>query len=194
MSTNWTQRYLHLAKTVSQWSKDPSTQIGAVAVGESGQILSQGYNGFPRGIEDSEERLNDRETKYGYIVHGEMNCIYNACLNGVSLKDSSMYVWGLPVCHICCNGLIQVGVKKIIMGHPTDINPNWNESWEKTKSKLIEARVWYTRNEYEVGDSQLDAPRTLESAGRVNRVGHYVSFDHRGDEPVRKDHYDRPYL
>ena len=60
----WHKRYLNLAKEVSTWSKDPSRKIGAVAVGSKGQILSQGYNGFPRGIEDDGWRLNDRPTKF----------------------------------------------------------------------------------------------------------------------------------
>ena len=42
----WDLRYLDLAKHISTWSKDPSTQIGSVAIGENGQVLSQGYNGF----------------------------------------------------------------------------------------------------------------------------------------------------
>ena len=49
----WQERYLDLAEEISKWSKDPSTQCGAVAVGDKGQILSQGYNGFPRGINDN---------------------------------------------------------------------------------------------------------------------------------------------
>ena len=65
----WTRRYINLAKEIATWSKDPRTKVGAVVVGKEGQILSQGYNGFPRGIEDREERLNDREQKYRYVVH-----------------------------------------------------------------------------------------------------------------------------
>ncbi len=56
-----------MAKEVAQWSKDPNTKVGAIAVGEKGQILSQGYNGFPRGILDKPERLNDREVKYQFV-------------------------------------------------------------------------------------------------------------------------------
>ena len=93
-STMWSDKYIKLAKEISTWSKDPSTKIGAVVVGADGQILSQGFNGFPRGIKDSEERLNNRERKYELVVHGEMNAIYNASLNGVSLKDSTIYVYG----------------------------------------------------------------------------------------------------
>jgi len=71
LSTKWDQRYLEVARVVGTWSKDPSTQIGAVAVGLKGQILAQGYNGFARGIFDDIDRYEDRPTKYKYIVHAE---------------------------------------------------------------------------------------------------------------------------
>ena len=76
----WGERYLHLAKEVSTWSKDPSTKVGAVAIGDNGEVLTQGFNGFPRGIKDSSERLKDRERKYKLVVHAEMNAIYNLSL------------------------------------------------------------------------------------------------------------------
>ena len=54
LSNKWNNRYLELAEQVASWSKDPSSKIGSVAVGDKGQILSQGYNGFPRGVNDSD--------------------------------------------------------------------------------------------------------------------------------------------
>ena len=102
---------MELAKAVASWSKDPSKKIGAVAIGSKGQVLAQGFNGFPRGIDDNDERLNDRETKYKYVVHAEMNLIYNATFNGISLDGSTVYVYGLPICSECAKGLIQVGEK-----------------------------------------------------------------------------------
>jgi len=137
----WTRRYLDIAKEVSTWSKDPSKQIGAVAVGDKGQILSQGYNGFPRGVKDTKERYNDREEKYKYVVHGEMNCIYNACNSGVSLNGATLYVTGLPVCSECAKGIIQVGIKKVVMEYPKDIPPIWEKSVQLTKQMFLEADV-----------------------------------------------------
>jgi len=105
---------MDLAKQISSWSLDPSTKVGAVVVGKNGQIVSQGYNGFPRGVKDSPERLNTREEKYKYVVHAEMNCIYNACRNGASLNDTTLYVYGLPVCSECAKGVVQVGISKLL--------------------------------------------------------------------------------
>lgn len=136
----WSKRYLNLAKMVSSWSKDPSTKVGSVIVGEKGQILSQGYNGFPRGIEDSNERLDNREVKYKYIVHSEMNAIYNASLNGTSLKGATIYVHGLPVCSECAKGIIQVGIKKVVLAG-SYMKDNWKESCILAENMLKEAGI-----------------------------------------------------
>ena len=61
LSNKWDIRYLELAKHISSWSKDPSSKIGAVAIGDKGQVLAQGYNGFPLNIVDRADRLQDRE-------------------------------------------------------------------------------------------------------------------------------------
>jgi len=140
--SNWDKRYLSLAREVSTWSKDPSSKIGAVAVGSKGQVLAQGYNGFPRGINDSPARMNVKETKYKYVVHAEQNVIYNATYNGVSLDGSTLYVWGLPVCSECAKGVIQVGIKRVIM--PNGKYPDhWTESFNQTSAMFEEAGIEY---------------------------------------------------
>jgi len=143
MLSKWTRRYLDVAKSVATWSKDPSRQIGAIVVGDKGQILSQGYNGFPRGVKDTDDRYNVREEKYKYIVHGEMNAIYNACNSGVSLNGATLYVYGLPVCAECAKGIIQVGIKDVIMLYPKDIPDNWKESMKLTSQMFYEAGVQF---------------------------------------------------
>ena len=139
----WGDRYIHLAKEISTWSKDPSTQVGAVVIGNNGEVLSQGYNGFPRGIKDTPQRLKDREKKYNLVVHAEMNAIYNASLNGVSLKGSTLYVYGLPICNECAKGVIQVGIDKVIATRPADYNKEWDESIKDAKALFKEAEVEY---------------------------------------------------
>lgn len=76
MMNKWDKRYFNIAKEVSTWSKDPRVQVGAVIIGDKDQILSQGYNGFPRNIDDNQKRYSDRDTKRKYIVHAEMNVFY----------------------------------------------------------------------------------------------------------------------
>jgi dCMP deaminase len=132
---------MDIAKRIAAWSKDPSRKIGAVAVGSKGQILSQGYNGFPRGILDSSERYNNRERKYQLVVHAEMNVIYNATFNGVSLDGASMYVYGLPVCSECAKGIIQVGVRRVVILTEDVVPDIWTNSFKITEEVLSEAGV-----------------------------------------------------
>ena len=137
----WRNNYLQLAKNISTWSKDPSRKIGAVAVGSKGQILAQGFNGFPRGIADTDERLNNREEKYKYVVHAEMNAIYNACLNGTSLDGSTMYVYGLPVCSECAKGIIQVGINRVVIYTDEIVPAIWTDAFALTWDMFKEAGV-----------------------------------------------------
>jgi dCMP deaminase len=141
MCDKWHKRYLHLAKNIASWSRDPSRKIGAVAIGSKGQVLAQGFNGFPRGIRDTEERYNDRETKYKYVVHAEMNCIYNATYSGVSLDGSSLYVHGLPVCSECAKGIIQTGIKEVFWSADEEIPVRWCDAYKITKNMLLEAGI-----------------------------------------------------
>ena len=80
MSSKWDVRFLELADHISSWSKDPSTKVGCIIVGADREIRSTGFNGFPRGIDDSEERLTDREEKYPLICHAEENAIMHLSL------------------------------------------------------------------------------------------------------------------
>lgn len=143
----WVARYLSLAREISTWSKDPSRQIGAVAVSAKGQVLATGYNGFPRGVFDTPERYNDRPTKHRFVVHAEMNCIFNATYNGVSLDGATMYVWGLPMCSECAKGVAQVGIKKVFWAATQEIPPTWIESLTHTKEILDECGVTIERIE-----------------------------------------------
>ena len=138
----WDQRYLNLAEEVASWSKDPSRQIGAVAVGVKGQVLAQGFNGFPRGIEDSFSRYHNRERKYALVVHAEMNVIYNATYNGVSLDGATLYVTGLPVCSECAKGIIQVGIRRVVM-REVEIPVSWKDSWRQTQEMFDETKIRY---------------------------------------------------
>lgn len=143
--SKWDEKYLDLARYFSTWSKDPNTRVGAVIIGKQGQILAQGYNGFPRGVVDSMDRLEERELKLKYVVHAEQNCIYNASHHGASLNGSTLYVHGLPVCNECAKGVVQVGIKRVVMKFPGGINPTWEESFYYSSSMFKEAGIAYSR-------------------------------------------------
>lgn len=140
MSEKWDRRFLDLASHISGWSKDPSTKVGCVVVGEDREIRSTGFNGFPRGIEDSMERLDDRELKYPLICHAEENAIMHAARIGISLKDCTAYVtW--PPCTRCARSLIQAGVVEVVYPGNIEIPERWMEDFERSSSMMKEAGV-----------------------------------------------------
>ena len=139
----WDNRWLDIAQLISTWSKDPSTQFAAIAVKDK-RLIATGYNGFPRNIEDLDDRWSNREEKYKYVVHAEMNCIYNANYHNQSLKGSTMYVVGLPVCHECAKGIIQVGVTRVV-AHYDKLPLKWSKSNSITEKMFKEAGVIYDK-------------------------------------------------
>jgi len=140
MRDKWDLRFIDLARHIAGWSKDPSTQVGCVVVGPDREIRSTGFNGFPRGIDDSIERLSDREKKYPLICHAEENAIMHAARIGVSLKDCSAYVtW--PPCTRCARSLIQAGVRRIYYPGGLRIPARWEQDFEMSTGMFREAGV-----------------------------------------------------
>ena len=140
MSEKWDKRFLALALHISGWSKDPSTKVGCVVVGEDREIRSTGFNGFPRGIDDSFERLNDRNQKYPMICHAEENAIMHAARIGLSLKGAIAYVtW--PPCSRCARSLIQAGVKEVVYPEKVEIPERWAEDFDIATGMMKEAGV-----------------------------------------------------
>jgi len=72
-------RYLRLVRKQAQiYSKDPSIQVFAHLMDREGSPLSDGYNGLPRGCDDSDSvRVSQRPSKYFWAEHGERNALYN---------------------------------------------------------------------------------------------------------------------
>ena len=65
---NWTNYFLNIAEAVKEKSKDQRTKIGAVIVGKDNEIVSTGYNSFPRGIDDDVEERQQRPEKYFWFA------------------------------------------------------------------------------------------------------------------------------
>lgn len=111
----WFERFMSMADLICKWSKDPSSQVAAVAINQKRQLLSMGYNGFPRRIKDDESRYAVREVKYKYVLHAEQNLISNAVSNGISLDHSVVLVSGIPPCERCALELIQADISTVVV-------------------------------------------------------------------------------
>lgn len=141
MNNKWDTRFLKIAKSVSTWSKDPTSKIGAVIVDQNNMIIAQGYNGFPKGVADLEERYEDKVVKNNFVVHAEVNAILSA---GHKCIGSTIYVHGKPVCHNCAKIIIQSGIKRVIMNTETkNTSQPWKESGELTLQMFNEAGIEY---------------------------------------------------
>jgi dCMP deaminase len=111
MSTEkWDIRFLELTKQIATWSKDPRTKVGSIIVSDRRRIVSVGYNGFPRGVDDTEDRLLNREQKILFVAHAERNALDNA---ECSVADSTLYTTLFP-CNECAKSIIQRSIKKIV--------------------------------------------------------------------------------
>lgn len=143
----WARFYLGLAKYYSQASKDPSTKVGSVVVTPDNHVAGLGYNGFPPGVNDSEERYNNRELKYKLVTHAEVNSIVSA---GSQSRGATLYVYPSfalpPICNECCKVAITAGIKHIV-GFVADENDEralrWKDSIAIAKLLCDEAGVTY---------------------------------------------------
>jgi dCMP deaminase len=139
---NWKEYFRGIAHQVKLKSKDRYTQIGAVVVGSDNQIVSTGYNSFPRGINDIIDARQERPEKYYWFEHAERNSLYNAALIGVSTKGCTMYLTcGIP-CSDCARGIINSGIKKIVCERVGGAVGNlWDEHAKRSVEMFNEAEV-----------------------------------------------------
>lgn len=142
---DWRQYFMTMVYLVAMKSKDPSTKIGAVIVGEDMEIRSTGYNGFPRNVTDNETTYperHERPEKYYWYEHAERNAIYNAARMGLSLKNCVIYTQKVP-CADCARGIIQSGIKEVIYDSDRDsqMSEKWEDSAERSRIMFHETGV-----------------------------------------------------
>jgi dCMP deaminase len=140
---NWVEYFKNIAEVVKTKSKDINTQIGAVIVGKDNEIVSTGYNSFPRGIDDEVIERQERPEKYYWMEHAERNAIINAARIGVSTKGTTMYLTcGMPCCD-CTRAIINAGISKVYM-YSTGTGAQgklWDEHALRSKVMFKEANV-----------------------------------------------------
>jgi len=111
----WDEYFLRMAEYVSTRSKDRSTKVGVVIVGPDHEVISMGYNGMPRGVNDDVESRHERPSKYMWFEHGERNAIFNAARVGVTTRGTTMYLnCGWP-CADCARAIIQTGITRVVI-------------------------------------------------------------------------------
>lgn len=125
-----------LAYAAAAKSKDPSTQVGAVIVDNDRRIVSVGFNGPPRGVDDTNS-YSSRELKLLRVLHAEENAILFA--GGRPMH--AIYVTHHPCAH-CAAVIIQAGIRNVF--HPpveTEFYRRWWDGMEAARSMFAEAGV-----------------------------------------------------
>ncbi len=136
---DWDYRFIMLARHISSWSKDPSTQTGAVIVDANRRVVSVGYNGFARGVRDTEERLNNRELKYKMICHCERNAIL---FSQRDLSGCTLYTYPFMSCTTCASMVIQSGIKRCVAPPiPDRLMDRWAEDMAISEQMFRESGV-----------------------------------------------------
>ncbi len=136
MLDKWDNRFLEMAKLVSTWSKDPSTKTGAVIVDQKRNVVGIGYNGFSRGVVDSDERYQNRALKYKMVVHAEPNA---ALCAGHKAGGGTLYTYPFMSCTPCAAIMIQAGIKRVVA--PYSDNERWIEDFKISSQIFLESGV-----------------------------------------------------
>jgi dCMP deaminase len=139
MKPHWHTRFLKLAEHISTWSRDPNRKVGAVIVRPDKTVASMGFNGFPRGVDDTPERYQDRDLKNEMVVHAEMNSILHA---REPLHGMTLYVWPFHPCARCAAAIIQSGITHVVTV-PWETT-NWGETIRVARAMFDEAGVKIT--------------------------------------------------
>jgi dCMP deaminase len=137
---SWDQRWMSLAQHVAQWSKDRSRKIGCVIVDDRQVLVSLGWNGFPRGINDDIGYRHAKPGKYLWTEHAERNAIFNAAAKGVSTFGCTIYLPWFP-CPDCARGIIQAGITDVVGVKSDPSDPQWGDMMELSRLMLLEAGV-----------------------------------------------------
>jgi dCMP deaminase len=149
----WDFRFLQMAKLVSSWSKDPSTQTGAVIVRPNRTVAGVGFNGFPHAMPDVDDNYGNREEKYSRIIHCEINALI---FSGGIPAGSTLYTWPFLSCDRCCVQMVQAGIVRFVAPFPTeDQSERWGSAFNKVKRYCIEMGVdvlEYSREDFDVED------------------------------------------
>ena len=131
---SWDEYFMGIAYLSSLRSKDPNTKVGACIVDSDHKVVSIGYNGMPRGLDEEKLSWNKNDgldNKYLYVCHAEFNAILNT-RNGSALKDCTLYVTLFP-CNECSKAITQSGIKELVYAE----NKYENELSTQASLKLL---------------------------------------------------------
>jgi dCMP deaminase len=126
--------YFGLAKEQASWSLDPNKKVGCV-VERNGRVLTRGFNQFPRGIANTDERWANREYKNLIVIHAESH----ALLRSSDCYGATLYCTSF-LCCTCAGLAIQRGIKRVVVPE-IEKESSWYGNFLEARNLLREAGV-----------------------------------------------------
>ena len=118
---DWDEYFMDIAHVVSTRGNCCRRKVAAVIVSDR-RIISTGYNGTPRGIENCFEGGCPRCSSTApsgenlgecICAHAEENAIVQAAYHGISVRGSMLYCILSP-CLMCTKMIINAGIKEVV--------------------------------------------------------------------------------
>jgi dCMP deaminase len=151
----WDEFFMRHAYLVATKSKDPKTKIGAVLVRDQ-HVISEGYNGICRKVNDTIPKRLERPEKYLWFEHAERNSVFTCARHGISTLGAVMFTQGIP-CSDCARSVIQAGIQEVVVHWQWEErsglrdNPKWKESCQVSLDMLNESGVLIRYFDMELG-------------------------------------------
>ncbi|MBK1666502.1 hypothetical protein CKO28_00410 [Rhodovibrio sodomensis] len=141
--SNWDHRGMSEAVQKTAYSKDPRRKVGAYISGARNKPIAWGYNGLPRGIDDSPSRLQVRSAKLKLMAHAERNALDNA---EQPVVGATLYCTQIP-CAECAKSIVQRGISRVVCPEPDQqVSEYWRQDAAISMIQFAEAGVtleWY---------------------------------------------------
>lgn len=131
----WIARFMGVASMVATWSKDRDRQVGALAVIDKGRTVAWGYNGFPEGVLDLQQRIKGPE-KNKLTIHAEVNALNNARF---PVEGCDLFVTSHP-CLACALHIISKRVARVFCPRPEE-GSRWLQSQQEAAALLEEVGI-----------------------------------------------------
>jgi dCMP deaminase len=107
------EAYLNICQTWSQLSSAKRKKVGCIIVKE-GAIISDGYNGTPKGFDNvCEFEYNGNLKTKNEVLHAESNAITKLAKSTQSSLEATMYITISP-CIECAKLIIQSGISRVV--------------------------------------------------------------------------------
>jgi dCMP deaminase len=105
--------YLKMAHEWGQLSKAKRKKVGCLVV-KNGQIISDGYNGTPSGMDNEcEYEYNGKLITKPVVLHAESNALMKLAKSNNNSNGATIYL-SISPCFDCSKLIVQAGISRVV--------------------------------------------------------------------------------